>query len=87
MKKKWKYKKIGEAMKVERGGSPRPIKNYLTDDKNGLNWIKISDASASDKYIYKTKQKIKQEGLYKTRLVEEGDFLLSNSSIRLLFSS
>ena len=66
-------------MLVERGGSPRPINKYLTDSDDGLNWIKISDATASDKYIYKTKQKILKEGLHKTRLVNEGDFLLSNS--------
>jgi len=79
MNKNWKYKKISEVMSVERGGSPRPIQKYLTDSKDGINWIKISDATASDKYIYKTKQKITKEGLHKTRLVEEGDFLLSNS--------
>jgi len=75
----WVEKKLGEVMKVERGGSPRPIKKYLTDDPNGLNWIKIGDATASDKYIYKTKEKITQDGLHKTRYVEEGDFILSNS--------
>jgi len=79
MSSNWSYEKIGEVMSVERGGSPRPIKKYLTDAEDGLNWIKISDATASDKYIYKTKQKITKEGLHKTRLVNEGDFLLSNS--------
>jgi len=76
---RWGYQKIGDVMLVERGGSPRPISKYLTDSDDGLNWIKISDATASDKYIYKTKQKILKEGLHKTRLVHEGDFLLSNS--------
>ena len=75
----WNCYKLGDVLDVRRGGSPRPINNYLTDEPEGLNWIKISDASASDKYIYTTKQKIKPEGLHKTRFVEEGDFLLSNS--------
>ena len=79
MNPKWNYRKIGDLMGVARGGSPRPIKKYLTDSDDGLNWIKISDATASDKYIYRTKQKITQDGLHKTRLVHEGDFLLSNS--------
>ena len=79
MKQGWKYDTIGELLLVERGGSPRPIQKYLTHDPDGLNWIKISDATASDKYIYETKQKIKPEGLHKTRLVKDGDFLLSNS--------
>jgi type I restriction enzyme, S subunit len=77
----WEEKKLGEVLKIDRGGSPRPIKDYLTEDENGLNWIKISDAtkSISDKYIYETKQRIKPEGLHKTRFVKEGDFILSNS--------
>jgi type I restriction enzyme S subunit len=79
MKKGWITKKLSDVMTIERGGSPRPIEKYLTDSPNGINWIKISDATASDKYIYETQQKITKEGLSKTRLVHEGDFLLSNS--------
>jgi type I restriction enzyme S subunit len=75
----WKEKELHEICEIARGGSPRPIKNYLTDSKEGINWIKISDATSSDKYIYKTKEKIKREGIYKTRLVKPGDFILTNS--------
>jgi len=75
----WEVKKLGDVIIIERGGSPRPIKKYLTTSSDGINWIKISDATVSDKYIYKTQQKITQEGLAKTRLVKEGDFILSNS--------
>jgi type I restriction enzyme, S subunit len=75
----WPRKKIGDVFQVERGGSPRPIKHYVTDSPDGLNWIKIGDATASGKYIFSTKEKIKKEGLTKTRYVQEGDFLLSNS--------
>ena len=79
MKKDWTYKKLGEVLVVERGGSPRPIQAYLTTDPNGLNWIKIGDAVEGSKYITSTKEKIKPEGLHKTRFVNKGDFLLSNS--------
>ena len=75
----WENAKIGSILEVARGGSPRPIKAFLTSDKNGLNWIKISDATASGSRIQKTKQKIRPEGLSKTRAVKPGDFLLSNS--------
>ncbi len=75
----WEWKKLGDAFIVERGGSPRPIKKYITDSSDGVNWIKIGDATASGKYIYSTKQKITKDGLKKTRFVNEGDFLLSNS--------
>jgi len=79
MKKDWEIKKLGEVLSIKRGGSPRPISKYLTNSPDGLNWIKIADATASDKYIYKTKEKITHDGLYKTRLVNIGDFILSNS--------
>ena len=75
----WEVKKLGDVVIIERGGSPRPIQKYLTTSSEGINWIKISDATASDKYIYETKQKITKEGLVKTRLVNKGDFILSNS--------
>jgi type I restriction enzyme S subunit len=44
-----------------------------------LNWIKIGDATASGKYIYKTEEKIRPEGAKRSRMVYEGDFILSNS--------
>ena len=75
----WEIKKLGEVLSIERGGSPRPISKYITNSEDGLNWIKIADATASDKYIYKTKEKISRDGLHKTRLVNVGDFILSNS--------
>ncbi len=75
----WMETKLGNVCDIERGGSPRPIKEYITDDPNGLNWIKIGDTDKNGKYIYSTKEKIKPEGLKKSRWVEENDFLLSNS--------
>ena len=75
----WEEKKLGEILEIERGGSPRPINSFLTDDKNSINWIKIGDTKNVDKYIYKTRQKIIPEGLKKSRLVKKGDFILSNS--------
>ncbi len=71
----WVIERIGNICTVERGGSPRPINDYLTDSKDGLNWIKIGDAEQGGKYIYSTKEKIKPEGLKKTRYVQQGDFL------------
>jgi type I restriction enzyme S subunit len=75
----WQTKKLGEIFQIERGGSPRPIQSFLTNEKTGINWIKISDTKNITKYIYKTEEKIIKEGLKKSRLVNEGDFILSNS--------
>ncbi len=74
----WKYVKIGDVCTVERGGSPRPIDKFVTDDPNGINWIKIGDTDDS-MYITRTAQKIIPEGMKKSRYVQPGDFLLSNS--------
>ena len=74
----WEYKRIGEVCTVERGGSPRPIDNYITDDADGINWIKIGDTNDS-MFITHTSQKIVPEGVKKSRYVQPGDFLLSNS--------
>ena len=79
MKEGWEYKRMDEVCSIARGGSPRPIKDYITNDPNGLNWIKIGDTDMGGKYIYSTKEKIKPEGLKKSRWVEEDEFLLSNS--------
>ena len=78
MKEKWEHKKIGDVCIVERGGSPRPIDDYITDSPNGINWIKIGDTNDS-MFITQTAQKIKPEGMKKSRYVQPGDFLLSNS--------
>lgn len=64
---------------IERGGSPRPIDKFVTNEENGLNWVKIGDAPEQGNYITKTKEKIKPEGLSKTREVHPGDLILSNS--------
>ena len=66
-------------MEIERGGSPRPIDEYITNDENGLNWVKIGDAPEQGNFITKTAEKIKPEGLSKTREVHPGDLILSNS--------
>ena len=70
---------MGNISSIARGGSPRPIDDYLTNSPEGVNWIKIGDTEKDGKYIYKTKEKIKKEGISKSRLVHKGDFLLTNS--------
>jgi type I restriction enzyme S subunit len=77
--KSWLWVKFGDISVIERGGSPRPIKDYMTDEADGLNWIKIGDTDMGGKYISSTKEKICKEGLKKTRMVYPGDFLLTNS--------
>ncbi|MBF0204518.1 MAG: restriction endonuclease subunit S [Desulfamplus sp.] len=75
----WIWSIFGNIATIERGGSPRPINLFITDNDNGLNWIKIGDTEKGGKYITSTKEKIRPEGLVKTRMVYPGDFLLTNS--------
>lgn len=75
----WEQHKFKNTVAIERGGSPRPIENFITDSEDGLNWVKIGDAPEQGNYITKTKEKIKSEGLTKTREVHPGDLILSNS--------
>lgn len=70
---------FSEVLNIERGSSPRPIQKYLTNDVDGLNWIKIGDAPANGSRITSVKEKIKKSGLSKTRFVRKGDLILSNS--------
>lgn len=79
MREGWEYKKLGDVCTIERGGSPRPIADYITESADGINWIKIGDAVEGSKYILFTKEKIRPEGIKKSRFVHKGDVILSNS--------
>ena len=75
----WEVKELGSLMTIKRGGSPRPIKDFISD--KGLNWVKISDATAEDNpFLFSTKEYIKSEGLSKTVLLNKGSLILSNSA-------
>lgn len=75
----WEQRKFSDLVLIERGGSPRPIDAYITENPAGLNWVKIGDAPSMGRYITSTSEKIKPEGLSKTRQVYPGDLVLSNS--------
>ena len=72
-------RKIGDVISISRGASPRPISAFLTNDPDGVNWIKIGDVPEDSLYITSTAEKITKEGAAKSRLVKKGDFILSNS--------
>jgi type I restriction enzyme S subunit len=75
----WEIIQLGTKASVLRGGSPRPIDSFLTNDPDGINWIKIGDVAVGAKYIKQTEEKIIPEGAARSRKVYAGDFLLSNS--------
>ena len=75
----WPTSALEDLFEISRGGSPRPIDDYITESPDGVNWIMIGDAPEGSKYITATKKKIKPEGEKRSRSVNPGDFLLTNS--------
>lgn len=69
---------FGKVASILRGASPRPIKNFITTENDGVNWIKIGDVPVGSKYVTQTAEKITKEGATKSRKVKKGDFILSN---------
>ena len=76
--KAWQRMELQELFDISRGGSPRPIDDFITEADDGINWILIGDATEGGKYITKTKKRIKPEGASRSRTVKPGDFLLTN---------
>ncbi len=75
----WVDRTLDQVCSVERGSSPRPIKEYFTSEPDGVNWIKIGDTEEGGKYVHTTAQKITPEGAKQSRYVKEGDLILTNS--------
>ena len=75
----WPLVPIGDLCVIERGASPRPIHDFITNAPDGVNWIKIGDAEVGAKFITATKERVTPEGAAKSRRVKPGDFILSNS--------
>ena len=75
----WEYAPLGSFVEIKRGGSPRPIQDFLSD--SGLRWLKISDVtSLSSPFVLEIKEHIKEEGLRKTVFLHAGELVLSNSA-------
>lgn len=75
----WNVITLGDYAQIFRGGSPRPIQAFLTTSDQGINWIKIGDVGAGEKFIETTEEKIIPEGVSRSRMVYKGDLILSNS--------
>ena len=75
----WNTGDLGSFVTIKRGGSPRPIQNYLSE--TGYRWLKISDVtSLNSPYILDIKEHIIESGLKKTVSLKQGALVLSNSA-------
>ena len=75
----WNSGKLGDFAEIKRGGSPRPIQEYLSD--SGLRWLKISDVtSLQTPFVIDIKDHIIEAGVRKTVFLKAGSLVLSNSA-------
>lgn len=75
----WDAKALGNFLEIKRGGSPRPIQNFMSP--TGYPWVKIADATADPSpFLFKTKEFIIEEGLKKTVYLKKGSLILTNSA-------
>lgn len=73
------YLTFKDVFTLYRGSSPRPIINYLTTSDDGVNWIKIGDMPSNGNKVTSCSERITKEGAKKSRKVNKGDIILSNS--------
>ena len=73
-------KRLGELCVVCRGGSPRP-KGDPRYFGGHIPWIMISDATnSSGQYIQTTRETVTEEGAKKSRYLEKGTLIVTNSA-------
>lgn len=80
----WTCMPLGDLCTIVRGGSPRPIENFLGGN---IPWIKIGDATVGDNiYLNSTNEHIVGEGVKKSRLVKSGSLIFANCGVSLGFA-
>lgn len=74
----WSVVRIKHLTSVKRGASPRPIDDpKYFDDEGDFAWVRISDVSASDRYLEKTTQRLSEIGERLSVKRWPGDLFLS----------
>jgi len=74
----WNFLQIKRLTNVKRGASPRPIDDPKYFDDNGeFSWVRISDVTASERYLLNTTQTLSELGASLSVKRYSGDFFLS----------
>jgi type I restriction enzyme, S subunit len=74
----WNAIKIRRLTQVKRGASPRPIEDpKYFDDDGEFAWVRISDVTASNKYLLATEQRLSSLGQSKSVTLQPGALFLS----------
>lgn len=76
----WNAIKIRRLCQVKRGASPRPIDDPIYFSEEGkYYWVRISDVTASKKFLQITEQKLSELGKSKSIPLEPGEIFLSRN--------
>ncbi len=74
----WDVLRIKTLSTVSRGASPRPIDNPIYFDENGTySWVRISDVTQSNRYLYNAGEKLSKLGISKTVPLEPNTLIIS----------
>ena len=74
----WREVAIGLFANVVRGASPRPIDSPVWfDSQSKIGWLRISDVTASGKFLYDTTQNLSAAGIANSRFVKSGNLVMS----------
>lgn len=74
----WVVKKLEEIAEIVRGASPRPIEDpKWFDEQSPIGWVRISDVTKSNKFLFETTQKLSQAGINSSRYVSKNNLIMS----------
>lgn len=80
----WDIKLVSRMATIIRGASPRPAGDERYFNGSDVHWITVAEVTNGDeKYITDTESYLTNEGKSKSRFVESGTLLLSNSGATL----
>ena len=75
---KWVTKQLGKLATITRGASPRPIDNpNWFDDNSSTGWVRISDVTKSDIFLFETSQRLSPQGIMHSRPVARNSLIMS----------
>jgi type I restriction enzyme S subunit len=75
----WDALALGElARGIVRGASPRPIDSpEWFDDRSTIGWVRISDVTKVEHYLFDTTQRLSEAGVRSSRFVPSGSLIMS----------
>lgn len=80
----WRKLALGDIANVVRGSSPRPARDPRYFNGDHLPWITVADVTRLDGlYLHATSSKLTKDGADRTRIIEPGTVLLTNSGATL----